>query len=1423
MKTIEKYLKRDFESAVDFFNVGDFRHFFGDIRLSIEWFSKLMIHEVLNDEKLANDIISGKKNIELNKSSQKYCITNTPQKTEPEGSYFITLLKYSIYNKYPDFRNSQEKSIKRLNRAIESVLSQMLNYYSVASELAEHTGLSQLNITTQAKACAVAFPKFFDDIKKIFPETKKTFDSFPTFNISSVDNFINNIENTLDLLYDETNKFGSNGGDKFIILLPSECRNLTANITDALFTIPCTLICDFGSHKGKNSFSTFINNKIWNSKVKPINSREDFIVGSSMVNWHFCQGREDIGEHITSNFKEWKINRSRTLKDILMNVVKKNSTNHFYILNFIEETKYAPYIFNHIIDVFGDDICAKNRCDIFSFSQNKEIEEELIRWSEDNIINHKILNVNLENLLSFIQKKNSDVQLCIDSIPHKSNIDFSHEEIIYYEEAGINIFRQSEAKTNNNYDFYYGAEISWEELASDLDVKRTGYEKFKQNILSIINDPKQKTILYTLKHNPGAGGTTMVRRLAFDISKLNSELDNFSCLTIFLKTYNEKTNEYILNLSEKKLDNDFLVLIIEEGKVADENINRLFLRLNARQRNAIILRLSRTTQQNIQGGSNTTILYSRLNEEDAKLFLDKYSKYNKPYKVLFTDEELKKGLEVVDFPLKLKDDITSIRLNNYILAFMNELPHEVKIFIGFVAFTTYYAGKSLNQNLVKSYFNHTVKTFEWNNTLHKILIQELDENGELSGCWRPRYQSFALPILNAVWGLNWKLQIGQIAVSFLNECKKAGLIGQWDKDLLYGIFVLRRGSDFKEASDDERSKFAKLIQDVMDNEQRPEEIYNSLVNNYPDDPIFLGHYGRFLYEQAYVKKVMYNDDLYVKAELFISNAIDICPNIDDNHHMKGMLNLRKIQSLKCSLEKIDDKTTFELEDLIQKWMYLAKEGFENSIELNPASPYGFTAQSQLYSECIKVAKIIKNVEDYSFCDKEPIYVEILELLGSCLNQLGHICQSYDEEQSYMKQSIRIYNQIRAFHRQILGNPISAVKHYRNLYETCSTINKSYYGKQFVTSILYARTEGLKNNKNKNNTAWAMRHLSPTDREEVSRVLQYQRTQSELDCYENLFWFKMSGNEEFPLEEAINLLVEWLRQYEVKGKTGAGRLKALYYLAVCYSSLAINSDTYNEDYVRNAKKYFKLAGELAETFEKNSMAAYSYMGEELDAHCILQPSQLDEARIFEAVISKIDRRKGYVRLKCGLEAFFPANNEYNSLADEGKTYLRGRIGFRYSGLGLYKFDKITENSHEQLAEISDRLDVEEDCESVNVNIETEIVEEPLVKRPLIKLKQVGFIDNPSLLKSNKTSKKIQENYNEDKLYYGRINLKNNIVKGDNGMCTIDKKIGFAPECTPKEYDYEENESVVFKVKIGIDRNDNSKPWYYAINIKPACEE
>ncbi len=1194
MDHIKEQLTKEYNSAVCFFNKGDFKHFLGDARHCIEWILKYMIYDIIDSDSQALSLINGQDSITLNQSSNTWEISKTPQAQQPEGAYFAIIAKNAVYLKYPQIWKKSDKNAQRSRKYVDCSIDQLAKYYSVASELSEHTGSSNLNLVKESKQCAGNFTTFIDEVKQFFPKTKVLIESFPKFDIASAEASLHSVKKEIEILYNATGNFCSEGGNRFILLLPSETHDVDANLAESLFMIPCSLVCDFGTHNGKD-LSSIVNKQTWMKKSHPIKSKEDFVVGASMLNWFFCHGENGTGEQITYDFKNWKISRSKLFTEILSNVVKKNNASHFYILNFIDEIKYAPYIFNALSQVFGDENTVQNRCDIFSFCQDKIVKSGIDIWKEDSIVNHKYINVTLSDFLTYIGEHAQENNVGVSETSTKKKVSFVQDEIQRYHEAGIDIFGQFVSNRVKKWNFYYGTEITWNELAADYDVKRTGYEKFKKNIIDILSKPKQKTSTYILKHHPGAGGTTMSRRLAFDICKQSSEIDHFNCLPVFLYAYNEKTFDYILQLSEKKLDNDFLLIIVEGGKVADENINKLTNRLNSRQRNVLVLKIFRTTSRQIQGGTNVTTLPSLLSYEDAKLFIDKYSNYQKDKsKTLFDETEICQGIEVVDFPLKIHDDITSDRLNDYVSAFMEDMPRELQVFCGYVAFTAYYSDRALNQNLIRDYF--TVSTsYQSKKVIEKLLIEEIDEEGNSTGCWRPRYQSFALPILNKVWGLQWKLSISKISVDFLKECEKVGVLGQFDKDMLYGVFILRRGSDFKDALEEEKAKFAKLIQDVLLNEQRPEEIYNCLIRIYPEDPIFKAHYGRFLFEQAYSKKVRYNDELYTKAEKLISDAIETNTGIDDNHHMKGMLYLRIIQSAKAQVKSLMNDDSFDINEfdaILQKWMTSAKNGFEKSIDINPASPYGYTAQCQLYMESLKLAQKVRGVEDFTFCERDPLFLDICDSLNSALDQLGNLCRSYDETQIYMNQSVLIYNQIRSFHRQMLGDPQAAVDHYRKLFKDSSSSNKLYYGRQFITSILYARTDGLRNSKNRNNTVWAMSRLTNTDRDEVSNVLQYQRNHRDIDSYENIFWFKMSSQEEFPLDEAINLLMEWLKLYEEQGKPDGRKLKALYYLAVCYSAMAINSESYSDDYIKNALKFYKEASALAEVFEQSSLSVLS---------------------------------------------------------------------------------------------------------------------------------------------------------------------------------------------------------------------------------------
>lgn len=183
MEKIKQYLKNDYNTAVDAFNERDYRGFFRNIRPAIELLCKLLIHEFVSDEVLAEDIISGNVSIKKDRTSEQYIIENDFRRIQ--GSALAAILPWVYFYKHSDVAFSRlDQRKKRLKKGIETNAANLYQWYSTASELGSHTGASSMNDEKQALACATFFPGFFDFMKSnnvLSPSTMSFFDGLAIF------------------------------------------------------------------------------------------------------------------------------------------------------------------------------------------------------------------------------------------------------------------------------------------------------------------------------------------------------------------------------------------------------------------------------------------------------------------------------------------------------------------------------------------------------------------------------------------------------------------------------------------------------------------------------------------------------------------------------------------------------------------------------------------------------------------------------------------------------------------------------------------------------------------------------------------------------------------------------------------------------------------------------------------------------------------------------------------------------------------------------------------------------------------------------------------------------------------------------------------------------------------------------------------
>lgn len=165
MEQIKDSFKHDFNLAVKSFNEKDYTSFFRNIRPAMELLGKLSIYDILGEND-AVDLLAGNTSIEWKRDIKIYKIIQYPPNHKPTGREFCELVPQAYYAKHTDITTTRlDEKKKRLKRGLDSCASAFSRYYSIASELGNHTGSTDLDVKVQAIGCASFFMGYFDFMK----------------------------------------------------------------------------------------------------------------------------------------------------------------------------------------------------------------------------------------------------------------------------------------------------------------------------------------------------------------------------------------------------------------------------------------------------------------------------------------------------------------------------------------------------------------------------------------------------------------------------------------------------------------------------------------------------------------------------------------------------------------------------------------------------------------------------------------------------------------------------------------------------------------------------------------------------------------------------------------------------------------------------------------------------------------------------------------------------------------------------------------------------------------------------------------------------------------------------------------------------------------------------------------------------------
>lgn len=302
---------------------------------------------------------------------------------------------------------------------------------------------------------------------------------------------------------------------------------------------------------------------------------------SEVPYWFYVGGLSDLPNSLVHNEKDWRLKYRNNLTNCMM----KYHAAYSKPLKVIILGGFAKRV-KDIVDALVD---AYDENEIELYLLSSEIQYEEIREEYEDILSYYPLNVEefssgINNYASFFNKMEAIGEYQIASKDGYTNIrleDYSLYELLYHGIAD----RQSVNEDDVSAEIFYQGKcpISWYGVKHEFAINRIDqYRDIKKKIQDAAAEKTSRVI--ELRHEPGAGGTTLSRMIAYELSK--------EMPVVILEAYNDKLSYQQLQNLYRKVRMAILI-VAESSVISNEELNKLIEELMAHAVPHVILHVNR--------------------------------------------------------------------------------------------------------------------------------------------------------------------------------------------------------------------------------------------------------------------------------------------------------------------------------------------------------------------------------------------------------------------------------------------------------------------------------------------------------------------------------------------------------------------------------------------------------------------------------------------------------------------------------------------------------------------------------------------------------------------------------------------------------------------------------------------------------------
>jgi tetratricopeptide (TPR) repeat protein len=476
---------------------------------------------------------------------------------------------------------------------------------------------------------------------------------------------------------------------------------------------------------------------------------------------------------------------------------------------------------------------------------------------------------------------------------------------------------------NPDRDFLQGGQITWFGLGFGADVER---EKLSAISNCVRRDLESRKITrINLTHKPGAGGSTVARRVLWNLRK------DFPCMVLQRCVARETVERLarIYALCEKPL------LILREGSlISDSDAEELAQLLGARHIPSVLLQVLRRYSDE-RDADRRFFVSDKLLTIEAERFRAKLTTVAPSRAQDLRNLAGSTGPDRSPFIFGLTAFAENFRgLRTFVKNHLAAISAPQKKLLLYFSIAHAYG----QQGIAEQHFSEILgipatKKVDLRRALNEQAVGLLSEIEK--GHWRTAHNLVAKEILVLMLGeglndeRNWNTRLADLACQFAEFCRTSQPVHPEDlKKTVERVFFFRNDSRILGGVRAGDNLFSELIVDIPSPEGRL-RVFRRLVELFPDDAHYWAHLGRY-----YSIRLGQFDEAMIAVE----KAIDINPADYVLHHMKGMIARNVVYG---AIEARDS-----LASIIPS-AKLATGSFEKARELSPDEDYGYISEAQM--------------------------------------------------------------------------------------------------------------------------------------------------------------------------------------------------------------------------------------------------------------------------------------------------------------------------------------------------------------------------------------------------------------------------------------------------------------------------------------------